>query len=201
LLRQAFKAGAELAVLPELFNTGYMAFCPDFRPPTVKGSTGRPGRIFATGAETGGMAIAAGFVERDGPHLHDSLGFVTPRRGDVHVYRKTEPRGSGNGPDSSRGRSPLVVPTRLGTDRLRDLRGHDLSASSGQDYRDRIDLAVITAAWPEFADRITGRKHWLFGHVGTALGRRYPGGSPEDLGIPVVFANQLRWRLGPSSRS
>ena len=84
-------------------------------------------------------------MERDGPHLYDSLGFVTPE-GDVHVYRKRNlvfwerfrflP-----------GRSPLVVPTRWG--RI----GFAICADMiyrrvWQDYRDRIDLAVITAAWP-----------------------------------------------------
>src|SRR5262249_23191441 len=57
------------------------------------------------------------------------------------------------------------------------------------EYRDRIDLAVVAAAWPEFADRQTGRKHWLFGHVGPLSGS-IPGLVAQDLGIPVIFANQ-----------
>ena len=58
-----------------------------------------------------------------------------------------------------------------------------------RDYRDRIDLAIVAAAWPDFADRETGRKHWLFGHVGPLSGA-IPGKVAEDLGIPVIFANQ-----------
>ncbi len=57
------------------------------------------------------------------------------------------------------------------------------------DYRDRIDLAVVASAWPEFACRTSGRKHWLFGHVGPLSGA-IPHQVAVDLGIPVVFANQ-----------
>jgi predicted amidohydrolase len=183
-LRHAFQAGAELAVLPELFNTGY-GLCPDFGP-YGEGIEGPTWTHLRNRSRAWGMAIAAGFVERDGPHLYDSLGFVTPE-GDVHVYRKRNlvfwerfrfrP-----------GRSPLVVPTRWG--RI----GFAICADMiyrrvWQDYRDRVDLAVITAAWPEFADRTSGRKHWLFGRVGP-LSAAIPGKVAEDLGIPVVFANQ-----------
>jgi N-carbamoylputrescine amidase len=56
-------------------------------------------------------------------------------------------------------------------------------------YRDRIDLAIIAAAWPDFADRETGRGHWLLGDVGPLSGL-IPGRIAQDLGIPVVFSNQ-----------
>jgi N-carbamoylputrescine amidase len=58
-----------------------------------------------------------------------------------------------------------------------------------REYRDRIDLAVVAAAWPDFANRHTGQKHWLFGHIG-ALSGEIPHKVANDLGIPVVFANQ-----------
>jgi N-carbamoylputrescine amidase len=57
------------------------------------------------------------------------------------------------------------------------------------DYKDRIDLAVVAAAWPDFADRHTGRKHWLLGRLGPLSGA-IPGKVAHDLGIPVVFSNQ-----------
>ncbi len=57
------------------------------------------------------------------------------------------------------------------------------------DYRGRIDLAVVSAAWPDFANRHTGRRHWLLGHVGP-LSNAIPEKVALDLGIPVVFANQ-----------
>ncbi len=57
------------------------------------------------------------------------------------------------------------------------------------DYRDRIDLAIVSAAWPNFAHRDSGRRHWLLGHVGP-LSESIPAKVATDLGIPVIFANQ-----------
>jgi predicted amidohydrolase len=133
-----------------------------------------------------GMAIAGGFVERDAHHLYDSIAFATPD-GRIHVYRKRNlvfwerfrfrP-----------GREPLVVATpwgRVGFAVCADM----IYKKVWDDYRGRIDLAIVSSAWPDFADRDTGRKHWLFGHVGPLSGA-IPGKVAGDLGIPVVFANQ-----------
>ncbi|WP_240911050.1 carbon-nitrogen hydrolase family protein [Paludisphaera soli] len=184
LLRQARDAGAELVVLPELFNTGY-SLCPDFGPygETPEGPTMT---YLLRRARQWNLHIAAGYVEREGRHLYDSLAFCTPG-GDLHVYRKRNlvfwerfrfhP-----------GRSPLIVPTpwgRVGFAVCADM----IYDRVWQEYRDRIDLAVVSAAWPEFADRGTGRRHWLLGRVGP-LCSDIPGRVAEDLGIPVVFANQ-----------
>jgi N-carbamoylputrescine amidase len=184
LLRKAHAAGAELAVLPEMFNAGY-AKCPDYGPfaeavdgPTVAHLRRR--------SRQWGMGIAAGIVERDGRHLYDSLVFVDPD-GSAHVYRKRhlvfwerfrfQP-----------GRDAVVATTRWG--RV----GFAVCADMiyrrvWRDYRDRIDLAIVAAAWPDFADRTTGRKHWLLGHVGPLAGE-IPVKVANDLGVPVVFANQ-----------
>ena len=184
LLRSARDAGAELVVLPELFNTGY-SLCPDFGPysETAEGPTLS---YLRQRSRQWKMAIAAGFVERSGRHLFDSLAFSTPD-GQLHVYRKRNlvfwerfrfhP-----------GRLPLVVSTPLG--RI----GFAVCADMiyrrvWEDYRGRIDLAIVAAAWPDFACRKTGQKHWLLGHVGP-LSNAIPSKVAEDLGIPVVFANQ-----------
>ena len=132
------------------------------------------------------MAIAFGFVEREDHHLYDSIGFATPD-GRVQVYRKRNlvfwerfrfrP-----------GRDPLIVATpwgRVGFAVCADM----IYSKVWDDYRGRIDLAVVCSAWPDFACRNTGRKHWLFGHVGPLSGA-IPGKVATDLGIPVVFANQ-----------
>ncbi len=183
-LRAAHGDGADLAVLPELFNTGY-SLCPDFGPfgETIDGPTithlSRRSRQWR-------MAIAAGFVERKGRHLYDSLAFVLPD-GDVRVYRKRNlvfwerfrfrP-----------GRSPLVVQApwgRVGLAVCADM----IYRRVWEGYRDQIDLAVVSAAWPNFANRDSGRRHWLLGHVGP-LSQAIPAKVASDLGIPVVFANQ-----------
>ncbi len=185
LLRQAHLAGASLAVLPEMFNTGY-GYLADFGP-IAEGRDGPTIRHLAARSRLWEMAIAAGFVERDGHHLYDSVAFVTPDGG-TSIYRKRNlvfwerfrffP-----------GRDPLVVDTpwgRIGFAVCADM----IYRKVWGEYRDRIDVAVITAAWPDFANRLTGRKHWLLGHVGP-MAAAIPGKIAVDLGIPVVFSNQV----------
>src|SRR5437588_665134 len=181
LLRAAHADGVDLAVLPELFNTGYGLF-PDYGPysETAEGPTlshlRRRSRQWH-------MAIAAGFVERAGRHLYDSLAFCGPD-GELQIYRKRNlvfwerfrfrP-----------GRSPLVVATRWG--RIGFAVCADMIYRRVWDaYRDRIDLAVVAAAWPDFADRDTGRKHWLFGRVGPFTVPRAPRGFASRLGTLIT---------------
>jgi predicted amidohydrolase len=183
LLLQAHRAGATLAVLPEMFNTGY-GLMPDYGP-TAEGRDGPTLRHLSARSKEWGMAIAGGFVERDAHHLYDSIAFATPD-GQLQIYRKRnlvfwerfrfKP-----------GRAPLVANTpwgRIGFAVCADM----IYKKVWDDYRDRIDLAIVCSAWPDFADRETGRKHWLFGHVGPLSGA-IPGKVAIDLGIPVVFAN------------
>ena len=184
LIRTARDAGSELVVLPELFNTGY-SLCPDFGPcsETAEGPTLS---YLRQRSRRWKMAIAAGFVERAGRHLFDSLAFCTPD-GQMQIYRKRNlvfwerfrfhP-----------GRAPLVVPTpfgRVGCGICADM----IYRRVWDDYRGRIDLAVVAAAWPDFANRDTGRRHWLLGHIGP-LSTAIPEKVALDLGIPVIFANQ-----------
>jgi N-carbamoylputrescine amidase len=184
LLREAHDAGVDLAVLPEMFNTGY-GLLPDYGP-SAEGVDGPTLRHLSIRSREWGMSIAGGFVERAGRHLHDSVAFATPD-GRIQVYRKRnlvfwerfrfQP-----------GRDPLVVTTpwgRIGFAVCADM----IYRRVWDDYKDRIDLAIVAAAWPDFADRDTGRKHWLFGHVGPLSGA-IPGKVAKDLGIPVVFSNQ-----------
>jgi N-carbamoylputrescine amidase len=184
LLLRAHRAGATLAVLPEMFNTGY-GLLPDYGP-SAEGRDGPTLRHLSMRAKQWGIAIAGGFVERDHHHLYDSVAFATPD-GQIYIYRKRNlvfwerfrfrP-----------GREPLVVATpwgRIGFAVCADM----IYKKVWADYRGRIDLAIVSSAWPDFADRETGRKHWLFGHVGPLSGA-IPGKVATDLGIPVVFANQ-----------
>jgi N-carbamoylputrescine amidase len=184
LLQRAYQQGAELAVLPELFNTGY-GLCPDFDPyaetrdgPTLEHLRAR--------SRQWRMTIAGGFVEREWHHVYDALAVVTPT-GQTHVYRKRHlvfwERSK-----FQPGQTPLIVNTpfgRVGLAICADM----IYRTVWRGYRDRIDMALIAAAWPNFGDRRTGRKHWLLGHVGPLSGS-IPGRVAHDLGIPVVFANQ-----------
>ena len=184
LLREAYHSGASLAVLPELFNTGYGLLSPFGS--YAEASDGPTILHLSRRSQRWKMGIAAGFVERDGGDLHDSLALCLPD-GSVHVYRKRNlvfwerfrfrP-----------GRSALVVATpwgRVGLAICADM----IYRRVWDDYRGRIDLAVISAAWPDFASRRSGRKHWLLGHVGP-LSAEIPAKVARDLGVPVLFANQ-----------
>jgi N-carbamoylputrescine amidase len=184
LLHRAFEAGAEVAVLPEMFNTGY-GLVPDYAP-VAEGRDGPTLRHLAERSRRWGLTIAAGFVEREGRHLYDALALVEPG-GSIEVYRKRNlvfwerfrfrP-----------GREPTVVKTRFGRVGLA-ICADMIYRKVWADYRGRIDLALIASAWPEFACQSSGRKHWLFGHVGPLSGA-IPHQVAADLGIPVVFANQ-----------
>jgi N-carbamoylputrescine amidase len=184
LLGEAHRAGAGLAVLPEMFNTGY-GLLPDFGP-CAEGVDGPMLRHLSQRSRQWGMGIAAGFVEREGRHLYDALALCLPG-GPVNVYRKRHlvfweafrfrP-----------GRRPLVVATpwgRIGLAVCADM----MNRQVWDDYRGRIDLAVVASAWPEFACRHSGRRHWLFGHVGP-MAAEIPPKVARDLGVPVIFANQ-----------
>ena len=85
LLRAAHDSGVELAVLPELFNTGY-SLCPDYGPysETAEGPTLSHLR---QRSRQWRMGIAAGFVERDGAASLRFAGFCSPD-GEIQIYRK-----------------------------------------------------------------------------------------------------------------
>ena len=184
LLAEAHRSDAALAVLPELFNTGY-GLIPDFAP-YAEGIEGPTLRHLSRRSRQWRMGIAGGFVERDGRHLYDALALCLPG-GSVHVYRKRhlvfwEPF------RFRPGRSPLVVATPWGWIGLA-ICADMIRRPVWDDYRGRIDLAVIAAAWPDFACRHGNRAHWLFGGLGP-LSAEIPAKVAGDLGVPVIFANQ-----------
>lgn len=191
LVRQARDSGAEVVALPEMVNTGY-AFSHHYADyaegldgPTIQHWRGR--------SIDWDIAIAAGFVERDGRHLYDSLALFTPD-GQVRVYRKRNlvfwERFS-----FRPGREPLVVQTKWGRIGLA-ICADMIYKQVWDDYRGRIDMAVVSSAWPDFACRLTGRKHWLLGKIGPLSGS-IPRTVANDLGVPVIFANQC----GPTHTS
>jgi len=184
LLKEARRAGAALAVLPELFNTGFV-LRPDFAP-FAEGIDGPTVRHLSQRSRHWRMGIAGGFVERDGRHIYNSLALALPD-GSVHVYRKRhlvfwEPY------RFRAGRSPLVVQTPWGSIGLA-ICADMIRRPVWDDYRGRIDLALIAAAWPEFARQHDNRRHWLLGGLGP-LSAEIPAAVAQDLGVPVIFANQ-----------
>ena len=96
---------------------------------------------------------------------------------------------SGSGSGSIPGATPLVVSTpwgRVGFAVCADM----IYRKVWDDYRDRIDLAVVSAAWPDFADRRHGPEALAAGPRRAALGGdpreggRRPG-HPRGLRQPV----------------
>jgi N-carbamoylputrescine amidase len=190
-LHAARDSGVDLAVLPEMFNTGY-GFLDDFAT-HAENLDGPSIRFLRDRAVRWNMGIAGGFVERDGRHLYDSLVLVDPD-GPMYVYRKRHlvfwerfrfrP-----------GRAPVIADTRWGRIGLA-ICADMIYRRVWDDYRDRIDLAVVSSAWPDFACARRGRSHWLFGQLGPMC-QEIPSKVAKDLGVPVVFSNQC----GPTRTS
>jgi predicted amidohydrolase len=183
-LAEARQEGAVLAVLPEMFNTGY-GLLPDFGQ-LAEDSDGPTLKHLSNRSRQWRMGIAAGMVERVGKNFYDALAVCLPD-GAIKIYRKRHlvfwerfrfrP-----------GRTPLVVSTpwgRIGLAICADM----IYRHVWEQYRGAIDLAVIGSAWPDFACRHSGRKHWLLGHVGP-LSAEIPVKVAQDLNIPVICANQ-----------
>ncbi len=79
--------------LPGFFNTGTPSAA-DFAP-VAEGSDGDPPSYLAGASRQGGWSIAAGFVEREGLTLYDS---IAADRGRTRVYAgETWSSGSGSG--------------------------------------------------------------------------------------------------------
>lgn len=183
-LRRASGRGAELVVLPELFNTGYGRLREYI--PHAERADGPTWAFLRERARRYGVWIAAGFAERHDGHVFNAAGFCCPD-GSLHVYRKRN-LVLWESTQFRRGSAPLVVSTpfgRVGFAICADM----LYRRTWRDYRDRIDLAIVVSAWPEFADARTGRPHWLLGRLGHLCGQ-IPERASADLGVPVVFANQ-----------
>ena len=184
LLRMARDRGAELRSCPSS-STPATASAPTTAL-TARRRRAPRCRTCGSAAGSGGWRSPRDSSSATGRHLYDSLAFCSPD-GEVQIYRKRNlvfwerfrfhP-----------GRSPLVVPTPLGRIGLA-ICADMIYRRVWDDYRGRIDLAVVAAAWPDFACRETGRRHWLLGHVGP-LSDAIPAKVAVDLGIPVIFANQ-----------
>lgn len=184
LLREAHLGEARIAVLPEMMNTGY-GFHSDYERYSEQ-LDGPTLTLLRHRSRRYKMIIAAGFIERDGRHLYDALALCQPD-GSLHVYRKRHlvfwerfrfrP-----------GKKPVIVSTpygRIGLAICADM----IYRRVWNDYRGRVDLAVVSSAWPEFANRNTTKPHWLMGHVGP-MSSDIPARVAADLGVPVIFANQ-----------
>lgn len=77
---------ADLVVLPELFNTGYALTLEELGQVSEKVPGGYTIEKLKDLSKERGMAIVAGFAERDGDDFHNSAALITPSG--VKVHRK-----------------------------------------------------------------------------------------------------------------
>ncbi|MBF8284390.1 MAG: ramA 1 [Anaerolineales bacterium] len=145
LARAAAEQGAQIIVLPELFNTGYvytprlLAFAE-----TENGLTLRHLRRWS--AELN-VYLAGPLLLREDEHIFNVFALVGPD-GKVHKYRKQNPF-LWERCYFEAGREPLVIETGLGRIGLMtcwDIARRDISEA----YRGKVDALLIASAPPRF---------------------------------------------------
>jgi predicted amidohydrolase len=146
LVREAGLQGAELVVLPELFNTGY-AYTDrllDFAEP-LDGKTG----LWLKGlSQAHGIHLAGSFLAREDGHFYDVLMLASPE-GQTWVYRKVHVALMEN-LYFERGHDVCVAETILG--RVGLLLCFDLMhAGLARHYQGQVDIMLISSAPPNLA--------------------------------------------------
>jgi len=184
MVADARSRGARLIVFPELACTGYVEhtdlhrLAEDINGPTVQALVNLSRRY--------GVYLAAGFVEYKEGHVYNSISFTTPD-GQVSIYRKRhlifwEHFYFRHGQD------PLIVQTefgRIGFAVCADMMYQHIWS----EYRGKIDLAVIAAAWPCRTPETALRVGWML-EPSWSLAGNIPAQIARKLEINVVFANQ-----------
>ena len=184
LVADAHARGAKLVVFPELACTGYFEhadlhrLAEDLDGPTVQQLTKLSHRY--------GVYLAAGFVEWFQGHVYNSLCFTTPT-GDVSVYRKRHLIFWEHF-YFQHGHEPLIVNTELG--RIGFAVCADMMYQHvWSEYQGKIDLAIISAAWPRRTSQTALRVGWML-EPSWSLAGEIPVQIAQRLGINVAFANQ-----------
>ncbi len=160
MVREAAGMGAELAVLPELFN-----FLPQRIErarclPNAEGEDGQTLRTLKRLSEEEGVAIVAGsIIEREGERLYNTA-FVVTEKGVLGKYRKSHLFNYGKineGEVFTSGDSPAVLDlfgTKIGITICYDLRFPELFRAEALRG---AEVIVNVAAFLEE----TGRAHWM----------------------------------------
>lgn len=175
--------GARFIVFPELACTGYLehadlhGLAEDQDGPTVQSLRKLSTRF--------GVYLTAGFVEWHGGHIYNSLCFSTPD-GDISIYRKRHLIFWEHF-YFQHGQEPLIVQTefgRIGFAVCADMMYQHIWS----EYKGKIDLAIIAAAWPRRTPKTALRVGWML-EPSWALAGQIPVQIARQLGINVVFSN------------
>jgi N-carbamoylputrescine amidase len=184
LVADAHARGAKLIIFPELACTGYVehadlhALAEDADGPTVQALRNLSRRH--------GVYLAAGFVEWRNGDVFNSLCFSAPD-GEVSIYRKRH-LVFWEYCYFQHGDKPLIVHTefgRIGFAVCADM----MYQHVWSEYRGKIDLAVISAAWPRRTPQTAMRVGWML-KQSWALAGELPAQIARQLGINVLFSNQ-----------
>lgn len=143
LIREAVAQGAQLIVLPELFNTGYV-YTPRLfsAAETEAGETLR--RLINLSAELK-VHLAGSLLLREGTHIFNTFTLVAPN-GKIYKYRKQYPF-LWEYCYFEAGREPVIVETEFG--RIGFLVCWDLmQRQAWEAYRGHVDLLLAASAAP-----------------------------------------------------
>ncbi|MDQ7005788.1 MAG: carbon-nitrogen hydrolase family protein [Acidobacteriota bacterium] len=163
MARRAVARGADLLVLPEMFNCPYRYdFFAPFAEPIPTGATCR--RLSALAAELGRLVVGGSIPEREGETLYNtatvwsSSGECLGRHRKAHLFDVDIPGGITF--TESRVFSPGTGPTVIATDRATlglgicfDLRFADL-------FREEVDQGAEVLVLPGAFNTTTGPAHW-----------------------------------------
>lgn len=200
LLADAQRAGAKLAVMPELALTGYELGEWNFE--VAEPVPGGPAvSALSEIARARDMILVAGLSEREGEHVYNTMAVVGPG-GFLGRYRKLHPA-SAECAYWRPGASAHVIETdlgRLGVGVCADMIRRtpwSIYASEG------VDLVAIGAAWPDYRDATNYPLWHEYRAMHVEATRALPERIEREVGAPVILANAcgtsevMATRFGP----
>lgn len=184
LVAESVAQGARLIVFPELACTGYVESTQLHE--LAETQDGPTVQALRNLSRTYGVYLVAGFVEWHQGHVYNALSMTSPN-GQVEIYRKRhlvfwEHFYFRHGSD------PVIVETdfgRIGLAICADM----MYQHVWDEYRGKIDLAIISAAWPRRTPQTAFRVGWML-EPSWSLAGEIPAQVARNLNINVLFANQ-----------
>lgn len=184
LVEQAASEGAQVVVLPELFNTGYCYELKNFE--VGETLSGRTVCWMRNLTKKLNVYMAGAIIERDGGALYDTLVFASPQ-GRVVSYRKRW-LALQEKCFFSKGDDPLLIDTPLGRIGI-GICADMFDQKVWERFRNKVHLIIISSAWP---DLTTGGFLFSKSGVNSQISRMpevLPKRLASVLGVPVVYAN------------